>query len=326
MRRGIADDAPLSVALKLLVRVRVLPRFDVLVRVFDHDHRGIDHRADGNRDASEGHDVGVDALVVHDDERHQHPERQRDDGDKRRAQVKEEHQAYQRHDNELLDELLLKVVHCALDKTRAVVGRDDLHPRRQAGFKLFQLHLDRADGLQCVLARAHDDNPAGHFALAVQLGDAAAHFRADLHARDIAQAHRNAGLSGHQWNGAKIVERLQVTGSAHHVLGLAQLQHRAAGLLVRLLYRVDHFRLGNVVSAHPVGIEHDLILADHAADARDFRHVGDRLQLVLEEPVLQRAQLRQVHLSRAVDQRVFVDPADASGIGAERCFGLRRQA
>ena len=58
------------------------------------------------------------------------------------------------------------------------------------------------------------------------------------------------------------------------------------------------------------------------ATSDDVRH---GLQFVLEKPVLQRAQLRQVHLAAAVDQRVFVDPAHAGGIRAERGLGLRRQ-
>ena len=82
----------------------------------------------------------------------------------------------------------------------------------------------------------------------------------------------------------------------------------------------------NVVGAQPIRIEHDLILADHAADACDFGNIGHRLQLVLQEPILQRTQLRQVHLPRAIDQRVLVDPAHARGVRSERRFGLRRQA
>ena len=40
----------------------------VLVRVLDHDDGGVDHRADGDGDAAERHDVGVDPLPAHDDE------------------------------------------------------------------------------------------------------------------------------------------------------------------------------------------------------------------------------------------------------------------
>ena len=45
----------------------MVPRFDVLVGILDHHHCGIDHRADRNGDAAERHDIGVHALVIHDD-------------------------------------------------------------------------------------------------------------------------------------------------------------------------------------------------------------------------------------------------------------------
>ena len=61
----------------------VMPCLDVLVRVLDHHHCGVDHRTDRYGDAPERHDVRVHPLVIHDDERHQNPEGQRDDGDER---------------------------------------------------------------------------------------------------------------------------------------------------------------------------------------------------------------------------------------------------
>ncbi len=90
--RGLADQRASVPALELVTRMVAAPALDVLVRVLDHHHRGIDHRADRNRDATQRHDVGVHALVVHDDEGHQHTERQRNDGDQRRAQVEQERQ------------------------------------------------------------------------------------------------------------------------------------------------------------------------------------------------------------------------------------------
>jgi hypothetical protein len=77
--------------------------------------------------------------------------------------------------------------------------------------------------------------------------------------------------------------RRQQPRRAHHVLGLAE-------------------------------FEHDLVLPHHAADRRDLGNVRHRLQLVLQEPVLQRAQLAGVHASAAIDQRVLVDPADAGRV------------
>jgi len=51
----------------------MVPGLYVFMRVFDHDHGRIDHGADGNRDASQGHDVGVDTLPIHDRESGQMP-------------------------------------------------------------------------------------------------------------------------------------------------------------------------------------------------------------------------------------------------------------
>ncbi len=76
LRRGVADHAPLRIAGEALVGMRVLPRLDVLVRVLDHHHGRVHHRADRDRDAAERHDVGIDALVVHDDEGSEHAEGQ----------------------------------------------------------------------------------------------------------------------------------------------------------------------------------------------------------------------------------------------------------
>ena len=92
-------------------------------------------------------------------------------------------------------------------------------PRASAG--AFTVSDIRVDGLQRILARAHHDEPARHLTLAVQLGDPTAHLRPDLDAGHVAQAHRNAGVARHQRNLAKVIERLQVTGGAHHVLGFA---------------------------------------------------------------------------------------------------------
>ncbi len=49
--------------------------FDVFVGVFDHDNGSIHHGADGNGNASQAHDVGVDSLPFHDDEAYKYGHR-----------------------------------------------------------------------------------------------------------------------------------------------------------------------------------------------------------------------------------------------------------
>ena len=266
--------------------MRVLPSLDLLVRVLDHHHRGVDHRADGDGDAAQRHDVGVDALPAHHQEGDHHAQRQRDDGHQRRAQVPQEEHAHQRDDDELLEQLERQVVDRALDQRAAVVGGDDLHALRQAGLQLGQARLHRLDRRLRVLARAQHDHAAGHLALAVELGDAAAHLRADLDRGHVAQAHRDAAARG-QRDVAEVVQRLQVAAGAHHVFGLGQLQHRAAALLVAGQQRIAHLLVGDAVGDQLVRVEHHLVLPHHAADAGHLGHVGQALQFVLQEPVLQ---------------------------------------
>ena len=79
----IADDAPAGFAFQRACGVFVRPALQVFVRVFNHHHRRIHHRANGDRDAAQRHDVGVHALVMHHDEGRQNAQRQRHNRDQR---------------------------------------------------------------------------------------------------------------------------------------------------------------------------------------------------------------------------------------------------
>jgi hypothetical protein len=109
----IADHPPLRGTGECLIRMRAMPCFDVLVRVLDHDHCRIHHGSDRDRDAAQGHDVRVHALVVHDDECHENAQGQRNDGDHGRAQMEQENEAHQRDDDEFFDQLLVQIAHGA---------------------------------------------------------------------------------------------------------------------------------------------------------------------------------------------------------------------
>ena len=80
----------------------------------------------------------------------------------------------------------------------------------------------------------------------------------------------------------------------------------------------------NAVRGQPVGIHVDLILADEAAERRDFRHAGDRLQVVAQEPIL-RAALRG-EVAALADQRILEHPADSGRIRPEFRLHILRQA
>src|SRR5262249_56529853 len=101
---------------------------------------------------------------------------------------------------ELLDQLVAQVVDGTPDQTRAVIRGNELDASRQAGLELLELRLDRVDRLERILARTHDDHAARNLAFTIELGDAAAHFRANLYSRDVTETNRHAGVAGHKRN------------------------------------------------------------------------------------------------------------------------------
>ena len=129
--------------------------------------------------------------------------------------------------------------------------------------------------------------------------------------------------AGHrQRNGAEVVERLQVAARADHVLGLGHLDDRAARWPgwpsaappspCACVTPSARIRSGSSTTWYCLTMPP--MLATSATS-------GTRLQLELQEPVVERAQLAEVVPAAAVDQRVLVDPADAGRIRPERGAG-----
>jgi len=323
---GVSNHPPAGLPLQWLPRVCVVPLLQVLVRVLDHHHRRVHHRANGNGNAAQRHDVGVDALPVHDDEGRQNAQRQRDDGHQGRTQVKQKQGTHHGHHRKFFEQLVAEVLDGPLDEPRAVVGGHDLHAWRQARLQGGQFGFDRRDGGQGVLARAHDDHAAHGFAFAIQLTNAAPNFGANLHMGHVAQQNGHTSLGGHEWNGAEIVQGLQIPGGTHHEFGFAHLQHRGAHFLVGAANRFNYLAVGNSVGGQFVRIEHHLILPHHATDGGNLGHAGHSLELVFQKPVLQAAQLGQVLLARLVGQRVLVNPAHPGRIRPQCRSGPWRQA
>ena len=90
--------------------------------------------------------------------------------------------------------LLVDRVDGAVDELGAIVGRDHLTPSGSEGLSSSSLALTRLDDVERVLALAHDHDAADHVALAVVVGDAAAHLRAERHGRHVLHRDRRAVL------------------------------------------------------------------------------------------------------------------------------------
>ena len=230
----------------------------------------------------------------------------------------DEDEADERNDNELLSEFLRQIAHRSLDQLRAVVGLDDLDAFREAAAQHLEFRAHCLNRLKSVLARTHDDDPARDLTLSVELGDPTAQLRADLQPCDVFQLNRNAIHGGAQRDLSEVIEIAQIAGRPHHVFRLGEFEHGTTGFLIRCLNSLDHLAMRDPIGTQPIRPQDHLVLAYSAAKRGDLRDIGYRLELVFQKPVLNRTQLRDVVPTRAVDERVFVNPANTGRVRTQR--------
>ena len=194
--RRIGDHLPARFIIQRGVRMLVLPLFQPFMRILDHDDSGIDHRPDGNRNAAQRHNIGVQSLKVHDNKSNTQPQRQRNNRHQRRAHMPEKQRTDYRHHNKLFQQLAAEVVDGAVNELAAIVCCNYLHAFRQTTFQRFQFVFHGGDHFSGVFAGAQDHHPARHFAFAAQFGNAPAHLRANLDLRNITQINGHAIFTG----------------------------------------------------------------------------------------------------------------------------------
>ena len=114
---------------------------EMLVGVLDHHDRAVDHDADGDRDAAEAHDVGVEVQQMHRQQAHKHAGGHDEHGDQLTAGVKQEQDAYQRDDGDFFDQRVGQRADGAVDEIRAVVSRHDGDAGRQAFLQILRAWL-----------------------------------------------------------------------------------------------------------------------------------------------------------------------------------------
>ena len=267
---------------------------EMLVGVLDHDDDGIHHGTDGDGDAAEGHDVGADALAVHHQQGHQHGHGQDKDGHQRAPEMQQKRQADQGHNETFLDQFFLERLDGMINEVGAIVVDRHFHIRRQGFHGLLQPGFGVLDDLMSVGTVADHDDAADGFALAVGLGDAAPHVRAELDGGHVAQQHGHSPLTHADGHFFEIVEAGDVAFDAQDEFTLGQLQGAAADLAVAALDGGADILQRQVIGAQLGGIHRHLVLLHEAAHAGDLRHARDRGELIFQIPVLHGAQLGQV--------------------------------
>ena len=115
----------------------------MLMCVFDHHDGRVHHGANGYGDAAQAHDVGVDALTVHDDEAEKNGQWQHNDSDQGTAEMEEKNATDQRDDKTFFKQGPGQVANGIEDQTGTVVNTDNTNAfgqaRRQLGYTFFDI-------------------------------------------------------------------------------------------------------------------------------------------------------------------------------------------
>ena len=101
----------------------VFPLLQAFVGVLDHHDGGVHHGADGDGDAGQRHDVGIEADVIHRHQRHQDGDGEHENHHQRAAEVEEEDNAHQADNDDLFNQFFLQRIDGAQNQLRAVVHR-----------------------------------------------------------------------------------------------------------------------------------------------------------------------------------------------------------
>src|SRR5207253_4861930 len=132
---------------------------------------------------------------------------------------------------------------------------------------------------------------------------------------DILQVNRRA-VFDFENNVLDVLDLFDVAAATDAILGRGDFENFAADIRVTQLNRVDDFAERDVVGNESVWIEIDLVLLHEAANRRDFGDTFHRGERITQIPILNGTQLREIVLPAVVNQRVFVNPTDTSGVRA----------
>ena len=279
---GGVDQYPVSVSLSSLL----FPLLQLLVGVFDHDDRRINHDPDGDGDAPERHDVRIDAEEIHADQRHENGNGQHEDRHQRAAQVKQEHDADQAYNQAFFQKFFYEVFYRTLDQVRAVVDRDDFDAIGKRAVNLLQFFLHTLDHVQGIFAVADDDDAAHDLALAVEVGHAAADIRPQVNVCHITHIDGRAVGADSDGNALDVGNILDVAEASDHVFPSGVFDDAPADVVIASPNGLDHFLERNVVTDEGVGIDIHLVLLYVAADAGRLGHARHAFHPVADVPIL----------------------------------------
>jgi len=279
-------------ALVVLVACR---RLEVLVRVLDHHHAGVDHLADGDGDCREAHDVRVDAEQLHADEREQHAERQHQDHHQGAARVQQEQHADQGDDQRLLapacrsDVSIARRISSERSYTVSIVT-----PSGRPAFRCSICSLTPSIHLQRRWRRGGDDDAGDDLAFAVSVRPGRA--RSSGRVRRAPRRGMRTGVPPEAVSARSSMSAALRAGSRARAPCTRPPPSRPPGRRPSRCWRSGSprrcGRRVDAVGAQPRRVDDHLVLLHEAADRATSLTPGAGIELVAQVPVLQASATR----------------------------------
>ena len=288
--------------------------------VLHHHHRGVHHQANGNGQPPQGHQVGRDAIAVHQNEGGQRRNHQGGHHNQAGAHIAQEDKQHDDHQENALDQHFAHGPQRRVDQLGAVVVRHDLQAAGQHALGVDFVHplFDARHHFLGIATAHHQHDARDRLGVAALDDGALAHLMAQGDVGQILDIHRRAVLLAHH-DVANVFQAADQAHAANQVLLGALGQDATAGIGIVLRNGLIHLLDGHVVVGQTVGLDQGLVLPHIAALRIDFGHARNRAQQGSHHPVLNDAPLGQLgRRQRALAvlgmvQRVLVDLAQASG-------------
>ena len=296
----------------------VHPALDVTMGVLDVDDARVCDEADADGQTAEGHEVRRQAHPLHDDEGEENREGQAEHGEEGRRQVSHEEEEDTDDQSHTHHQIPGHRPEARLHESGLVVEGNDPDPLGEARVHGIDPLLEPLDDPRRIGSEELQDQP--HDLLPVSVGQSGAPCDGgkELHPGHTGEEHRCAPAVGHH-DGLQILHRLHQTDAPDNELLGPPGDEARRRISVSGLDPLHEVGEGEVELEEGVGVHQHLELLDVASDGEDLGDLLDRLELELDQPVLQRSELHG-GLTVAL-QVVHVDHPEARGDGAEEGIG-----
>lgn len=256
--------------------------------VLDHDHRTVDDNAEV--DGAKAHQIGADMVLHHAGDGEEHRQRNDAGRDEGCAEVAENQEQHDHDQQSAFEQILLDCPDCCLDKLGPVVDHLRHNSVRQRASNLVQLGANALSGRPAILADQQHRRADDGF-LAVERRGARPQVGSFLDLRHVRNADGYSAACADDYV-ADLRQSIHLAGRADKVLLAVAFNVACADIRIVCRQRLHHIAESEAIGHQLRGIGQHVELLLVTADRVDLDNAWHRAELRLDDPILDRPQVR----------------------------------